>query len=388
MTVFWLSFLGICWLAGLFLLWRIPRCRTGNDTGEPPATTIIIPARNEENRITDLLKSLEQQNFPKADTGSSHPDFEILVVDDSSTDNTANVAADYNVRVIPAGEKPVGWIGKSWACWVGAQIARFDLFVFLDADTTLVGRNSLSALIQTYLKQRGLLSVQPYHSVPSLREKLSAYFNIIVMAGLNAFTIWGRKMNPAGSFGPCLVCSRQDYFAAGGHEFVKHDVVEDVALGRRFIECGIPVSNYGGRHIISFRMYPGPFRELVEGWTKSMASGAAGTRPWIFSLIIVWLSGSTASIFLPFLATAFPSLPLYLVGPAIYLIHTIQLFWILRRIGSFGIITALLYPIPLIFFHIIFFYSFYLTTFKKSVKWRGRQVDLAKNKTVNGQERK
>jgi 4,4'-diaponeurosporenoate glycosyltransferase len=226
------------------------------------------------------------------------------------------------------------------------------------------------------MNRRGLVSLQPYHSVPTLREKLSAYFNIIVMAGLNSFTLLGRRLKPAGSFGPCIVCSRQDYFKAGGHEYVKHDIVEDVALGRRFIDCGIPVSNYGGRKILSFRMYPGRIGELVEGWTRSMASGAAGTRPWIFALVILWLSGSTASIFLPFLASAFPGLPLYIVGPGIYLAYSLQLYWILRRVGSFSAVTALLYPIPLLFFHFIFLYSFYLTAFKKSVKWRGRQVDL------------
>lgn len=256
----------------------------------------------------------------------------------------------------------------------------------MDADTALCGEDSLQALVECYLQRRGFLSVQPYHIVPRLQEKLSAYFNAIVMAGINAFTPLGRRLSPSGGFGPCAICSRKDYYDTAGHSGVRTAVMEDIALSKRFQSRGLPVSGFGGRKVMTYRMYPGSFREMIEGWSRSMASGAGGTRVFIFALIVVWLSGSTASFALAFSTRAFQGMPPYLVGPAIYLAYALQLHWMLRRIGSFGLATALLYPVSLLFFYITFVRSLYLTVFRKRISWRGRSVDLASGRRKGGRE--
>ena len=102
--------------------------------------------------------------------------------------------------MVAAGPKPDDWMGKSWACWQGAQVASGDVLVFLDADTTLTTRG-LAALAATRAAEGGLLGVQPYHAIRRPYEALSAFFNIVVMASLNAFSMRGRRIAPAGSFG-------------------------------------------------------------------------------------------------------------------------------------------------------------------------------------------
>lgn len=355
---------GVFWLVGFFLLWKIPRCRPAPGHPGPARLSVIIPARNEERTLPILLDSLASQE-PAAD--------EIVVVDDGSEDATAMVAARHGARVMAAGPKPEDWIGKSWACWKGAQAAAGDVLVFLDADTTLDSRG-LAALAAAHRDDGGLVGVQPYHAIRRPYEALAAVFNIVVMAGLNCFSPLGRRLTPAGSFGPCMVCSRAGYFAAGGHAAVKGAIVEDLALGRLFQASGIRVSCYGGRGTISFRMYPDGFRSLVEGFTKNMAIGASGMRKGFRALIVLWLIGATACV-VSAAASLLPPLAIFRPLEGIfYSLYAAQMYWMLRRIGSFGPLTALLFPLPLAFFHVVFFRSARLVRGRKTVTWKGRSI--------------
>src|SRR5687768_2823498 len=86
--------------------------------------SVIVPVRNEESNIGPLLKSLMQ---------SSEPFYEIIVVDDNSSDRTVSIAAQFNVTILNAGKRPEGWAGKNWACHVGAQAASGEYLLFTDA---------------------------------------------------------------------------------------------------------------------------------------------------------------------------------------------------------------------------------------------------------------
>jgi 4,4'-diaponeurosporenoate glycosyltransferase len=115
---------------GWYLMWRIPTATPSNPipSGTWERVSIVIPARNEEHRIAPLLRSIQEQQLPIGD---------ILVVDDESTDGTAEIARSLGATVIPSRPLPSGWRGKSWASHQGAQAAKGDLLVFLDADTSL-----------------------------------------------------------------------------------------------------------------------------------------------------------------------------------------------------------------------------------------------------------
>ncbi len=373
------------WLPGLFLLWRIPRCgargarsahagraRGGDRTGG--RISVIIPARNEERTLPLLLASLAAQDR-KAD--------EVIVVDDGSEDATAEVASRQGARVLAAGPKPEDWMGKSWACWQGAQAAAGDTLVFLDADTTL-SPGGLATLERTLAADGGLVGVQPYHAIRRPYEALAAFFNIVMMAALNAFSMRGRSVPSAGSFGPCMACSRPDYFAAGGHAAVRGALVEDMAIGRRFQDAGMQVTCYAGRGTISFRMYPDGLAQLVEGFTKNMAIGASDIRGDFRALIILWLTGVTVCV-LSGIASLLPWFSVYRPMEAVfYALYAGQLYWMLCRIGSFGPLTALLFPVPLVFFHVVFFRAILLVRRGKEVTWKGRSIRTRRGKESHG----
>jgi 4,4'-diaponeurosporenoate glycosyltransferase len=119
----------VLWVLGFFLLFRISYCKLSvNRNTHGPSISVIIPARNEEHALPNLLDSLSCQ--------LSGED-EVIVVDDHSEDNTKKVAENSGVKVLESLPTPEGWIGKTWACYQGASVASGEILVFLDADTVL-----------------------------------------------------------------------------------------------------------------------------------------------------------------------------------------------------------------------------------------------------------
>ena len=117
------------WLMGFVFLFHIPRCKSkDNYSNNYPKISVIIPARNEENALPNLLASLNRQAFVADET---------IVVNDSSEDNTKQIAEKNGVIVVDSKPLPKGWMGKNWACYQGANQATGDLFIFVDADTIL-----------------------------------------------------------------------------------------------------------------------------------------------------------------------------------------------------------------------------------------------------------
>ncbi len=376
MSSFQYLFLLLCLLIGLALLWRIPsftRCKERLPPGgASPRVSVLIPARNERQRIAPLLRSLHEQTLPP---------YEVLVIDDHSVDDTAALARELGATVIPGQALPKGWTGKTWACWQAAEKATGDLLVFLDADVRLEPQG-LSCLVETYGEQGGLLTVQPFHITTKAYESLSAMFNLVLMAGLNAFTPWGESLAPSGAFGPCAICSPRDYDQTGGHSHaaVRGTVLESIPLAGVFLAHDLPVRCFGGKGALWFQMYPGGLGELVEGWSKGFGSGALAIRPAFLLLLVAWISGCF---------DAFITLASSLAAPGaaaatgfravIYGLYAWQMWWMLRRIGRFRWWTAALYPLPLCFFALITLRSFILIHLLGRVEWRGRSVTTGRS---------
>ena len=320
-----------------------------------PSVSIIIPARNEEGNLTSLLRSLKEQTVPPA---------EVIVVDDGSVDRTAEIAHFFGATVVDPGELPPGWLGKNHACAKGAEEAYGDIFIFLDADITL-SPNGIEILLARYTE--GLLSVQPYHQMSRPYEQWSAFFNVIIPASI------GSGNDGTGAFGPCIVCSREGYKESGGHELVKGEILDHHALGKCFASLGYRVRNYIGISVLYFRMYPGGWNSLWRGWGKSMASGAAATRFRRLLPVIIWIMGMISSFFL-FIDT-FHTEGL-LIGTVIYVLYALEIAVLLRRVGNFHWWVWGLYPLPLLFFLLLFIRSFVMTFVKKKVNWKDREIEL------------
>jgi 4,4'-diaponeurosporenoate glycosyltransferase len=303
--------------------------------------SIIIPARNEEHNLPVLLRSIHAQ--------AVRP-LEVIVVDDGSTDRTAAVAREWGATVIASQPLPEGWRGKTWACHQGAQAARGELLLCLDADTWFEP-DGLAKILARY--SGGALSVGPYHAVRESYEQLSLFFNLVMTAG----TV------PGGLFGQMLLVDRESYRRVGGHAAVQGRTLENFFLASLFREAGIPVCSVTGKGMLAFRMYPNGLRELVEGWTKGFASGAGATPKPRLLLIVAWMIGLMLPVVL---------LPVTVWAWPVYALCAAHVAWVSRRVGAFRWYAAALYPVPLIFFFAVFTRSALRSG--KQVTWKGRAI--------------
>ncbi|HUW44209.1 MAG TPA: glycosyltransferase [Dehalococcoidia bacterium] len=357
----------VFWVPAFLFLFRISSCKVSTHRNtHNPSVSVIIPARNEEHTLPNLLNSL---------SGQLSSEDEVIVVDDNSEDRTKAVAEKSAVKVLESLPIPEGWIGKTWACHQGARMASGEILVFLDADTVLE-KNGLKNIIETYVEKDSVLSIQPYHKMRNLYEQLSAFFNIVMLAGIGAFTVLGSRIKPLGLFGPVVAMKRQFYLNSGGHDKVKGEILEDVAFGSDLQKKGVEIHCLGGKSTISFRMYPNGIRELINGWSKGFAMGAAKTPLPLLILIIAWISGSlgtTRSLIEVIVATNNVQIAIW---GSLYILYAAQIYWILVRVGNFKFYTALFYPIPMAFFVVVFTYSFVRIFLFRSVKWKGREINL------------
>jgi len=300
---------------------------------------------------------------------------EILVVDDHSEDKTAAVAEKEGARVIKSKRMPAGWTGKTWACHQGSQAATGEVLIFLDADTTIED-GGLDRIIGSYRKIDGVLSIQPYHRMHKLYEQLSAFFNLILMAAMGSFTILGRMVKPIGLFGPAIIMEKKLYSESGALEKVKGEILEDLAFGSEFKKRGVELHCYGGRQTVAFRMYPGGVNQLIKGWSKGFAMGAAKTSIPVLIMIIAWITGAIGTTRNLIQGAIIADLSLVTIWGFLYIAFAAQIYWMLYRIGDFKLYTALLFPIPLLFFLGVFIYSFFIVFIRRSVNWKGRTIEV------------
>lgn len=344
--------------AGTLLLRRIPLCPDTSPVAGP-RISIIIPARNEEQNLPRLLTSI--RNAPPTSP-------EIIVIDDSSTDATASVAALAGATVVTAAALPDGWTGKTWACAQGFEGSQGALLLFLDADTWLepTGLNRLISAWEQHSSDTIALSVLPFHVTHSRYEELSLFFNLLMAFGAGGFGALGK----AKLFGQCLLISRDLYQAAGGHAAVRGRILENLALADRIEAAGGRCICLGGRGVLQVRMFPDGLNQLCESWKKAFADGAAASDSAVLTLAIVWLS----TLCTIFLLVCCVSWPLRAFGALLYFLAAFQTHWFARQVGSFRWSTALLYPIPLIFFFGLFTASLLNRILRRKVSWRGRNI--------------
>ena len=270
------------WVSGWLLASRMPCLPHRRYGGSTRRLSVVIPARDEEHSLPRLLQSLATQ---------SRTVDEVIVVDDESSDGTADSARRAGATVVSTEGPPEGWTGKTWACERGRQQATGELLVFLDADTWLAA-DALDRIDETHARQAaaGLLSIQPFHVTKRTHEQLSAGCNVVAVLasgiGLRPHS------NTTVAFGPCLAVTSEALANVGGFASVRRDVVEDIALANRFRARRLPVRAVLGRGAVSFRMYPTGLRSLVEGWTKNLAVGSS--RAPLVSTVgaVMWVTGA------------------------------------------------------------------------------------------------
>jgi 4,4'-diaponeurosporenoate glycosyltransferase len=357
------------WFSGFILFAKIP-LNVGKESHKGNSrVSIIIPARNEEKNLPFILDSLKLQTYIP---------YEIIVVDDFSSDRTSEIARQYGVKVIQNTQLPDHWTGKTWAVWNGFLQSTGNILVFLDADVRLAPR-ALEALVHTRERSGGAISVVPYHHTEKFYERLSL---VPYLLGIFAFTSpFERKNTQKGLYGSCIVTTREDYVKINGHESIRSELLDDLNLGKKFAQAGINVENFIGCDLVSFRMYPNGIKSELQGFGKGAVLSTATLRPATIVLIALWLLGLFAVGFITPVLLPFRH-PLALPFLAAYLIYTMQIIYFLRYMGRYGRIMPVMHFLSSIFFIIIMLYSIYQVTFRGSVTWKGRQVKVGGRKCL------
>jgi len=354
--------LGLAWLVGWWLLWRVRTVPTLSElAAEDLPASVVIPARNEERMLGVLLGALARQTVAPR---------EVIVVDDESSDGTAEVATAAGATVVRGAPLPAGWIGKPWAIAQGVRAAHHDVVVLLDADVE-PAPDLIERLTRVLAQRGGLVSVQPYHRVQRWWEHASAFFNLVAVMGAGLASPRPTRKQPpkkqlAVAFGPVLVSRRDAFLEHVQHPSVRGAVLDDVALARRFAAAGESITLYAGREVVDFRMYDRPL-DLVQGWTKNFAAGA-GTTPLVrLVLIVAWVTAC--------LVSGWGAVSGTWVAFACFAAFAAQVLVMLRQVGSFGPVTAILYPVLATAFVALFAASLALIA-RGSVRWKGRTVRL------------
>jgi len=336
-----------------------------------PRLSVLVPVRNERESILPCLRSLLAQDYS---------DFEVLVLDDDSTDGTGSMVAaaaqaDPRLRLLPGRHLPPGWLGKSWACQQLADAASGTVLLFVDADTVhhpQMLRQAIAALtaenadmVTGFLRQDTLTWGERL-TVPVAMWCFFSFLPIPLAHRLRA--PWLSLTN-----GQWMLFRREAYAAVGGHAAVREDPVEDIALGRRAKALGLRWRLVDATQVVHCRMYRG-FREAVEGFSKNLFPVFRfRLLPYLF--VWLWLGLITWE---PLLVTALSLLgfePLtFRVWPALAAVAESLALWflVLSRLGLERRLS-LLYPISILLFTLIALRSLVLTILGRT-SWKGRPL--------------
>ncbi len=321
---------------------------------EPPSwpkVSVIVPARNEEENLPTLLRSLQALDYP---------DYEIIVVDDRSSDRTAEIAQSYDrVRLIRGVDRPTDkrWGGKQWACQQGANVASGEILLFTDADTDHAPDSMRRAVPQLLGSGAGLLSALPYHANPKIWERLLGPIQLIIIALTAPFA--PPKSKRLFVIGQYLMFRREAYHAIGGHEVVASDFAEDLPLANLLIEAGHKIHVYRGSALFKVRMYAS-LVEFIRGWRRNFRSGFVYASPlaglWA-TLMVIGITGG---------------MRFDLAGILGMVVAGGFIAWRQRLIGNFSPIGAWLWPLSIGLFVWATVLAIYDLLLRRDMVWKGR----------------
>lgn len=299
--------LGAMLIVALYNLATAPRLEDAGDPAHLPLVSVLVPARDEAENLRRTLPHLLALDYPR---------LEILLLDDRSVDGTAAVAEEIGhaggaaLRVRRGSDPPPGWVGKNWACHQLSEAATGDVLVFCDADVEAAPAAIHRTVAMMQVHRAGALTAIPRQRLDGWMQ--AAVVPIVVqlpVAAMLPMRLISILRAPSLSManGQWLAFSRSAYDAIGGHEGVRDEVLEDVALGRRVKACGDRLVVCAAPSLLAVRMYDGA-AAMREGFRKNLypllgarrasfvAALALLSIAWIYPLIGVLRGSATALV--------------------------------------------------------------------------------------------
>lgn len=354
-------------VSNLFYLRSISSYKPVSDT---PCVSILVPARNEEETIGACVKSLLYQDYPN---------FEVIVMDDASTDETLSIlkslaAGSDRLKIASGTPLPEGWLGKHWACHQLSQLATGELLFFTDADTEHKPHMLKQGVAALIAEKADLVSALPKQIMVSLSEQLVmpfTYWSIMAILPLG-IAYHSRFSLFSSATGQFMLFRRRAYDQIGGFASIKHHVVDDVELCKRIRTQGLCWRLLDGKDVYQVRQYKS-FRELYEGHTKNLFAGFANNIP-AFCLIWLWLlliyCMPLAGLVWSLLAPAGPVM-LWASAAGVFLL---LLTWIIACARfRFPFYLVFLYPVTISLMIYMAAGSMFLNLSRKAT-WKGRYM--------------
>ncbi|MCL6087835.1 MAG: glycosyltransferase family 2 protein [Actinobacteria bacterium] len=343
---------------------------TNETKDDLPLVSVLIPARNEEKNIERCIRSFLKQDYSN---------FEIVVLDDNSSDKTFNIVKkisvkNKNIKVFKGKQLPQGWLGKNFACHQLSRLAKGDYFIFTDADTYHLP-NSISSSIAALLNNNlDALSPFPRQIMITIHERMALTFINFAILIFMPLALIKKSKNPlfCTGVGQYLLFKREAYFGMGGHSAVKGKILEDVHITKKTKEMGYKYMIFDGRKIVSCRMYRN-FKQVLTGYTRFLFS-AFDYNIFMMSTVLILV---TMIFLLPYIL-----LPLGLIvyhwSYQILILLILQIFIIslIRLINALRfrerVTDIFLHPLTIIYLIFMAANSFFQNKFGSGIYWKGR----------------
>ena len=357
-----------------------------NNKKNLPRVSIIVPARNEETYIRKCIDSLLKQVYP---------DFEIILVNDESSDKTLDIMHEYKksnnnrIKVVNVTQPDEDWIGKNWACYQGYLKSNGKLLLFTDADS-YHSENTMYLAVQNINHYNlDAITIMP-------RLICNDFFTHVTLPLLTTFLhtrFSPLKVNDAKSklgyfFGSYFIITRETYEKVGSHAAVKHEIIEDGALGKRVKEENFKMKMLRGENYVqaiwardSSDLFKAIDRLVIPIFNENRIKSILLTIALFFLLIfpfVMFFISLTLSIILP---TIFDFAALFLTGSTLFILmltNLIQLNNTLlsKKIYSIGGIVGAIIIVSRFFLRLL------ISNRKSIVNWRDRLYKIHSNQSA------
>jgi len=322
--------------------------------------SILIPARNEEKNIGNLLKDIQNQDYTN---------IEVIVFNDQSSDKTANIVQDFSksdqrIKLINSEILPNGWLGKNYACHALSNHAKGEYYLFLDADVRISNDIIFNTINKAEKLKLGLLSIFPKQVLVTVGEWITVpNMNYILLSLLPLVLIYKLKFSSiAAANGQFMLFNSAVYHQTLPHEKMKANKVEDIEIARYFKMNKIQTTCLTGNNTITCRMYQG-FNEAVNGFSKNVVNFFGNS---FVVAVLFWLITTFGFILVIF------SLSNSIL--TIYLISILTTRILISKVSRQNILLNILLIVPQQLTLGLFIFKALTNKFKKQYQWKGRNI--------------